>query len=153
MFDEEAGVFDDDEASNARFFGGGRVRDALLEPEDLGVDRDGRIGDGRNAFGAAEDVDDVDGLGDVFEAGVGFLAQDFGFVGVDGDDFVTGGLQVGGDFVGRTARVGGESDDSDGFGGAEDLGDGVGGRSGVVRKVKEHRVVRCVRAFGVTAEG
>ena len=82
-------------------FGGGLVvGDFLLEPEGFGVDGDGGIGDGRNFFGAAENVDDVDGFGDVFEARIGFLAEDFGFVGIDGNDVVTGGLEVGGDFVG-----------------------------------------------------
>jgi len=141
VFDEEAGVFDDGEASGPGFFGAGEVRNALLEPEDFCVDGDGGIGDGRDFFGAAEDVDDVDGLGDVFEAGVGFLAEDFGFVGIDGDDFVADGLEVGGNFVGRAARVGREADDGDGLGGAEDLREGVGRRGGVVGKMEKHREI------------
>ena len=144
MLDEEAGVFDDGETGGAGFFGGRGVRDALLEPEDFGVDGDGGIGDGRNVFGTAEDINDVDGFGNVFKAGVGFLAEDFGFVGVDGDDFVADGLEVGGDFGGRTARIGGQADDGDGFGGAEEVANGIRRRSSLGGKVKKHRVVRCV---------
>lgn len=99
-----------------------------MEPKGFGVDGDSGIGYGRNFFGAAENVDDADGDGDVFEARIRFLAEDFGFVGIDGDDGVTGGLEVGGDFVGGAARIRGKTDDGDGFGLAEEIGDGV--RSG-----------------------
>jgi hypothetical protein len=138
VFDEEAGVFDDEEASSAGFFGGDGVSDAQLKPQSFGFDGDGGIGYGRNVFGAAEDVDDIDGMGDDFQAGIGFFAEDFGFVGVDGNDAVAGGLEVGGDFVGRTAGIGGEADDGDGFGGAEEIGDGVGGWKSVVWEMKVH---------------
>lgn len=91
VFDEEAGIFDDGETCGASFFGGGGVRDVLLEPEDFGTDGDGGIGDGRDVFRAAEDVDDVDGFGNVFEAGIGLAAEDFGFVGIHGNDFIAHG--------------------------------------------------------------
>lgn len=138
MFDEEAGVFDDGEASDAGFFGGSGVRDALLEPEDFGADGNGGIGDRRYALGTAKDVDDVDGLGDVFEAGIGCLAEHFAFVGIDGDDAIADGLEIGGDFVGGTAGIRGETDDGDGFGLAEDLRDGVGGSGMVVGEMEDH---------------
>ena len=109
-----------------------------MEPEGFGVDGDGGIGDAWDFFGAAEDVDDVDGPGDVFEAGVGFLAEDFGLVWVDGDDFVAGGLEVSGYLVGGTARIGGEADDGDGFGLAEEVGDGVGEGRRVVGEMEGH---------------
>ena len=138
MFDEEAGVFDDEEAGGTGFFGGGGVGDSLLEPEDSGADSDGGIGDGRDFIGAAEDVDDVNRIGDVFEAGIGFFAQDFGFVGIDRDDAVAGGLEIGGDFVRGAAGIGGESNDGDVFVDAEELGDGVGSGGDEVWKVEEH---------------
>ena len=47
---EEAGVFDDDEAGGAGLFSGGGVGNALLKPEDLGGDDDGRGGNRRNVF-------------------------------------------------------------------------------------------------------
>jgi hypothetical protein len=114
------------------------VRDALLEPEHFGVDGDGGIGYGRNVSGAAEDFDDINGFEDVFQACVGFFAEHFSFVGIDGDDAVAGGLQVSGDFMAGAGGVGRKTDHRDGFGGAEELGDGIRGGSGVVRKVKEH---------------
>jgi hypothetical protein len=138
VFDEEAGVFDDGEASDAGFFGGSGVRDALLEPEDFGADGDGGIGDGRYALRTAKDVDDVDGLGDVFEAGIGCLAEHFAFVGIDGDDAIADRLEIGGDFVRGAVGIRGETDDGDGFGLAEDLRDGVRGSGIVVGEMEEH---------------
>jgi hypothetical protein len=131
VFYEEAGVFDYQEAGGAGFFGGLRVGDSLLEPESFGVDGNGGIGYRGNVLGAAEDVDNIYRDGDVFEAGVGFFAEDFGFVGIDGDDFVADALEVGSDFVGGALRIGGETDNGDGFGGAEKVGDGVG-RCGLI---------------------
>ncbi len=138
MLHKEAGVFYYQEAGCAGFGCRLLVRDSLLEPEGFGVDGDGGIGDRGNFSGAAEDVDDVDGFGDIFEARVGFLAQDFGFVGIDGDDFVACGLQVGGHLVGGPEGIGGESDDGDDFGVAEEIGDGVGGVGSVVREMEDH---------------
>ncbi len=100
------------------FCGGLFIRYSLLEPEGFGVEGDGGIGDGRNCFGPSEDIDNVDWEGNVFEAGVGFFAQDFGLVGIYRDDFVARALEVGGDFIGRPARIRRETDDSDGFGSA-----------------------------------
>ena len=124
VFDKEAGVFYYQEAGGVGLCCGLRVRDSLLEPEGFGVDGDGGIGDGRDFFGTAEDIDDVDGEWDVFEARVGFLAQHFGFVGTHGDDLVAGALEVGGDFVGGAEGIRGEADNRDGFGLAEKGGDG-----------------------------
>jgi hypothetical protein len=138
VFDGEAGVFDDGEAGGASFFGGGGVGDVLLEPENFGADGDGGIGDGRDVLGAAEDIDDVDGFGDVFETRVGFGAEDFGFVGIDGNNFIADGLEVGGDSVGGAKGIAGETDDGDGFGGAENFGDGVRSRGSSVGAVEVH---------------
>jgi len=141
VLDEEAGVFNDEEAGGAGFCSGTGIGDALLEPENFGADGDGGIGDGRNAFGTAEDIHDVNGFGDVLEARIGFLAEDLGFVGVDGDDFVADGLEIRGDFMRRAARIRGEADDSNCFGGAEDVGDGVGGLREEVGEVEVHQRV------------
>lgn len=112
--------------------------DFLLEPEDSGVDGDGGVGNRGNVFGAAEDVDDIHWFGDVFEAGIGFRAEDVRFVGIDGDDFIASGLEVGRDFVGGATRIGGEADDGDGFGGAKEVGDGIGGSGSVVGEMEFH---------------
>jgi hypothetical protein len=138
VFDEEAGIFDDNETSGTRFFCGSGVFDAELQPENFCADGHGGIGDGRNVFGAAEDIHDVNRLGNVLETGVGFLAEDGGFVGVDGNDAVAGGLQVGGDAVAGAGRVGGETNDSNGFGRAKDVGNGISGRYGGVGEMKFH---------------
>jgi hypothetical protein len=138
VFDQEAGVLNDGEARRAGFFGGGGVFYAELEPEDFGFDGDGGVDDGWHIFGTAEDVDDVDGFGNVFEARVGFFAEDFGFVGIDGDDAVAGGLEIGSDFIAGAGRIRGEADDGDGFGRAEEVEDGVGGGFGVVGKMYVH---------------
>ena len=138
MFDEEAGVFDYKKAGGAGLLGRGWVRDSLLEPEDPGADGDGGIGDGRDLFRTAEHVDDINAIGDVFEARVGFFAENFGFVGVDGDDAVAGRLQVSGDFVGGAAGIGGEADDRDVFVDAEELDDGVGSGGDIGRQMEKH---------------
>jgi hypothetical protein len=138
VFDDEAGVFDHGEARGAGFFGGGGVLYSELEPEGFGFDGDGRVGDGRHIFGAAEDVDDVYGFRDVFETGVRFFAEYFGFVGIDRDDAVAGGLEIRGDFIAGTGGIGGEADDGDGFGGAEEVEDGVGGAAGAVGEMNGH---------------
>jgi hypothetical protein len=138
VLEEEAGVFDNEKSGGVSFDGSFGVGNSLLEPEGFGVNGDGRIGDRRDFFGAAKDIDNVDRKWNVFEAGVGFFAEDFGFVGIDGDDFVAGALEVGSDVVGRAAGVGGEADDSDGLGGAEEITDGVGGRGRVFGNVEEH---------------
>ena len=129
---------DDEEAGGVGFGGGFGVGNSLLQPEGFGVDGDGGVGYGRDIFRAAEDVDNVDGERDVFEAGVGFFAEDFGFVGIDGDDFIAGALEVRGDLVGRAARVGGEADDGDGFGRAKKIADRVGGYGRAFGRLHEH---------------
>lgn len=138
MFDEQAGVFYDEETRGAGFFRSGGAGNPLLQPECFGVDGYGSVGHWGNFLGAAEDVHDVDGLGDIFQARVGFFAEDFRFVGIDRDNFVSGGLEVGGDFVRRAAWVGGEAHYGDGFGAAEKVGDGVGGVGSLVGEMKLH---------------
>jgi hypothetical protein len=114
------------------------VGDFLLQPEGFGMDGYGGIRCGRDVGGAAEDVDDVNGFGDIFEAGIGFLAEDFGFVGIDGDDAVTRGLEVRSYLVAGAGGIGGETDHGDGFGLAEELGDGVGGGRSVIGEMEKH---------------
>jgi hypothetical protein len=126
VFDEEARVFDDEKAGGAGLLRGLRVRDSQLKPKRFGANCDGGSGDGRNILGAAEDIDDVDGRRHIFEACIGFLAEDFALVGVDGNDAVADGLEIGGDFVGGTTGIRGETDDGNGFGLAEKIGDGIG---------------------------
>ena len=96
MFDEDAGVFDYEEACGAGFGGGVLVFDSLLHPDYFCADGDGAVDDGRDVFGAAKDVDDFDVLRFryFFEAWVGFFAENFGFVGIYGNDAVAGGLYV-----------------------------------------------------------
>ena len=125
MFHEKTGVFNDEEAGCAGLGGGFGVGNPQLEPECFGANGDGRVNDPRNIFGAAEDVDDVDGDGYVFEACVGFFTKDLGFVGVDGDDGIAGALKVGGDFVRRAHRIRRESHDGDRLGGTKQVGDAV----------------------------
>ena len=138
VFDEEAGVLDNEEAGGVGFGGGFSVRNSLLEPERCGMDGNGGIGDGGNVLGAAKDVDNVDRAWNILEASVGFFTEDFGLVGIDGDDSVAGALEVGSDLMGRAARVGGESDNGDGFGGAEEIEDGIRRWRGVIRDLNEH---------------
>lgn len=61
----------------------------------------------------AEDVNDVDFFGDVFEARVGAFAEDFGFGGVDGINFVADGLEVVGYAVAGAVGAAGEAYDGD----------------------------------------
>jgi hypothetical protein len=121
-------------------FCGTCVSDSLLEPQRFGVDGYGRIGYRGDLLGTAEDVDDVDGNRDVFQSGVGFLAQDFGYVRIHRYDFVTDGLEIGRHAMGGSAGVGGETDYGDGFGVAEQVGDGIGGFGRVLGEMKVHEI-------------
>jgi hypothetical protein len=100
------------------------VFDSLLHPDDFCSDGDGAVDDRGNVFRAAEDVDDFDRVGfrDVFEARVGFFAEDLGFVGIYGDDAVAGGLHVLSDAETGTSGIGREADYRDGFVVFEDVG-------------------------------
>ena len=138
VFEEHAGVLDDEEAGGVRFGCGGFVGNSLLEPEGFRVDSDGGIGHARNVLGAAEDVDDIYGERNVFEAGVGFFAQDFGLVGIDGDDLIAGGLEVGSNAVGGTETTGREADDGDGFGVTEEIANWIWRLGSVFGELEKH---------------
>lgn len=127
MFDEDTGVFHYEEARSAGFGCGVLVFDSLLHPDYFCADGNGAVNDRRDVFGAAKDVDDFDVLGfrDVFEARVGLFAEDFGFVGIYGDDAVAGGLYVLGDAKTGASGIGREADYRDGFIIFEDVGDYV----------------------------
>ncbi len=60
MLDEDAGILDGDEACGARFFGRGVILNSLLHPDYFCADGDGAVHDGRNVFGAAKNIDDLD---------------------------------------------------------------------------------------------
>jgi hypothetical protein len=96
MFDEDAGVFDYEQACGAGFVGGILVFDSLLHPDDFCADGDGAVDNGWDVFGAAKNIDNFDVLRfwDGFEAWVRFFAEDFGFVGIYGDDAVSDGLYI-----------------------------------------------------------
>ena len=96
MFDEDAGVFDYEEAGGAGFGGSVLVFDSLLHPDYFCADGDGAVDDWWDVFGAAKNIDnfDVSRFWDVFEAWVSFFAEDFGFVGIYGNDAVAGRLYI-----------------------------------------------------------
>jgi hypothetical protein len=100
---------------------------AKLEPDGFGANGDGRVDNGRNFFGATENVDDVDGLGDVLQARIGFRAEHFPFVGIDRNDAIADGLEIGGDFVAGPGGIARKADNGDGFCNAEKIEDGIGG--------------------------
>jgi hypothetical protein len=127
VFNQDAGVFDYEEAGGAGFRGGVWVFDSLLHPDYFCADGDGAVHNRRNVFRAAKDVDnfDVRGFRDVFKTRIGFFAEYFGFVGIDGDDAIAGGLHVLGDAKTWASGIGREADYCDGFVVFEDVGDGV----------------------------
>ncbi len=139
VFDEQAGIFDGNEAGGPGLFRRRLVDDSLLEPQDFGVDSDGGIGNRGNVFRAAEDVDDIDLFRDVFEAFVGFLAEDFRFVWINGDDAESDGLQILGYLETRTGGIGGKADDGDRLCFAQNVGNGIGRGSRVIGEMKLHR--------------
>ena len=86
----DAGVHHDHQPAALRAGRGVLAGDAGLQPQRLGADRDGFVGDGRRVFRAAEDVDDVDALGDVDERRIRLLAENLGLARVDGNDAIAG---------------------------------------------------------------
>jgi hypothetical protein len=162
VFDQDAGIFDYEQAGGAGFGGGVLVFDSQLHPDYFCADGDGAVDDGRDVFGAAKDVDDFDVVGfwDVFQTRVGFFAEDFGFVGIYGDDAVAGGLHVLRDAETGTSWIGREADDGDGFIVCEDVGDQVITVRPVFGNGRFHGDVRYSRApessrrsIGIGAEG
>lgn len=141
MLDEDAGVFDHEQAGGAGFGGRGGVGDSLLHPDYCCADFDGAVDYWRDVFGAAEDVDDFDVVRwrDVFETRVGFFAEDFCFVGIYGNDAVAGGLHVLGDAEAGACGAGRKANDGDGFVFFQDVGDDVGALLRVIGERDVHR--------------
>jgi len=138
VFEEDAGVFYREESGGASGFAGGGVDDTELKPDGFGVNCDRGVDDRVNFFAAAENVDDVDGIGDVFEARIAFLTEHFPFVGIDGNDAVADRLEVGGNFVAGAGSIGRETDNSDGFCEAEKIENGIGRGWVVVGEINFH---------------
>jgi hypothetical protein len=161
VFDEDAGVFHYEEAGGVGFDGGVLVFNSLLHPDNFCADGDGAVDDRRDVFRAAKDVDnfDVVRFRNVFQAWVGFFAEDFDFVGIYGDDAVAGGLHVLSDAKTGTPGIGREADYRDGFIVFEDVGDCVIAVWPLFRDGCLHSDVRYSRApklsrssFGIGAE-
>jgi len=116
VFDEKAGVLDDEKARSMGFGGRLGASDSLLKPQGFCMNGNSGIGDARNLFDAAKDVHDIDGNGNILQTGVGSLAEDFGFVGINGNDGVAGGLKVSRDLVRGASGIGRQTNDRDGRG-------------------------------------
>ncbi len=127
MFDQQTSVFDRDESGGAGFFRGRGIFNALLEPKKLCANVDSTLCDRRNVFGTAENVNQIHFFWDIFQAGIRFFAQDFGFVGIYRDDAIAGRLQILGYTKTRTHGIGREANDGNGLGVTKDIGDRVGG--------------------------
>lgn len=90
MLFEDASVHDDEQACLPSALGGLGMDHAFLHPHCLGPDANGVLDHLRHVLGAAEDIYDVHFVGHFFQARVGFLAEHFLFVGIDGNDSVAG---------------------------------------------------------------
>ena len=115
--DLQAAVHDDLDARPPRRLRRRRVvADAELHPHHLGADRDRVIDDRADLVRRAEDVDQIDRLGDVAQRGVDGLAEQrlAGEAGVDRDDAVALALQVAHDEGARPVPVGRGADHRDG---------------------------------------
>ena len=79
-----------DEGQATRFGNAGCFlrRDPKLEPENLGADLYGLVGDIGAILGWPEHIDDVHRLGDFQQRGVALFAEDRIVVGIDGDDSI-----------------------------------------------------------------
>ena len=75
-FFSDAEVHDDKESGAASPGGSRFVLDAFLHPDGAGADANRRVGDFRDQLRTAENVNDVDLFGDVFEAGIAFFTED-----------------------------------------------------------------------------
>src|SRR5829696_854078 len=118
VLDLEAVVLDVGETGVLGDGAGLGAGDAELEPEGAGAAGDRLAGHLGGVLGAAEDVDDVDRLGDLVEGGDHRDAEDLllGALGVDPEQAVALVVEVPGDLVGRAVGVGREADHGDRLG-------------------------------------
>ncbi len=114
VFHHDAAIHDDVDAAGFGAGGGFAVDDSLLNPEVGEAELKHLVDDGRDELREAEDIDDVGLDGEFGEASVGSFAEDFDDGWVDGVDFVTVLLHVGGDVVAWFRGDFGEADDGDG---------------------------------------
>src|SRR5712692_1754554 len=91
---QDARVHHHGESRAPRLFGGLVVDDALLHPHGLRADANRALHHSGHVFRAAEDVHDVHLVGNIFQARVAFLAEDFALVWIHRNDAVARGLQI-----------------------------------------------------------
>ena len=95
------------------------IHDAALHPYRLRHESD-RVGDdGVKFVGVAEDIDDVDGPGEITEAGIAFPAEDFLVGRIDGKNRISGIQQIHHDGVAVPPRLLGSAYKGDDAGRAE----------------------------------
>ena len=118
--------------------GGGVVHHALLQPQRRKLEANALLNDPRDMLGAAEHIDNIHPVASaqhfaqLLERGDRRLAQDALGRWRHRNDPVPEALQRARDPVARPARIGGQSQDGDGAGAAQQLGDFTG------RWIREH---------------
>ena len=122
---QDTAVHYDKEARAACAFGGDGMDYAFLHPDGASADADGRLYNFGDKFGAAENVNNVHGIGNVLQARITLFAEDFGLAGIYRNDAIAGGLQVLRDTVARPVMALRKADDSNGAAGLEDVIDGI----------------------------
>lgn len=118
---------------NARalgFFCGFWIDDFFLHPHRWNFQLNSLIDNLLHELRTAEDVYDVDFFRDFQQRRIGFFSQRFSYERIDGNDFVTLRLHVGGNAITRAHRAIREPDYSNGFCALQQVADRISFRTG-----------------------
>ena len=112
---EDAAIHHDFQAGRTGTGGRFLVHNSQLHPDDPRIAADGGFDDVGNVVGPAEDVDDLEWLGNILQRGVSLLSENFSLEWVHRDDPVTRVLHVLRDGVTRAPFVRRKPDNRDGL--------------------------------------
>src|ERR1700733_1551167 len=99
--------------------------DAFLHPNSTRANLDRAFDYFRNVLRPPENIYDVHFFGNIFEARIGFLAENLALSGIHWNDAIASGLHVLRDAVARAEFSRREAHDGDGLAGLENFGDGI----------------------------
>src|ERR1700683_312675 len=138
VFNQDASVRHYDEAGGASLRRRLRVFNAELHPGHFGSRTDGAVYRCGNFRRTTKNIPDLNRLRHCLQPGVAFLAEDFGFVRIHGNDPVARRLHVFADAEAGTRRIRREADDTDRVVLLQNFSDGIRAQTYSIRKKDLH---------------